>query len=233
MDPKDILPYRERVDRLEEWRVFLTVARRGSFARAAEQHRCSPQAVTRAVAALEERVGAKLLHRTTRAVSLTDAGARRLGQAERLLHEADELESEADGASPLRGVLSVTAPVLYGQLHVLPIVARFLEKHPGLEVRLLLVNRVVSLVDEGIDVGVRIGVLPDSRSMPSVSARCAPSSARAPRISSNMGYRVPRRRSRSTHASRSRQRRPSRTRGPSHQRRSRALAVSRCARASS
>ena len=150
------------MDRLDEWRVFLTVARRGSFARAAEQHQCSPQAVTRAVAALEARVGARLLHRTTRSVSLTDEGARRLALAERLVQEADALESPPDARAPLRGTLSITAPVLYGQLHVMPVVTRFIAKHPHLDVRLLLVDRVVSLVDEGIDLAVRIGALPDS-----------------------------------------------------------------------
>jgi DNA-binding transcriptional LysR family regulator len=148
------------MDRLDEWRLFVAVADRRSFTAAARAERRSPQAVTRAIAALEARVGARLLHRTTRSVSLTDEGARRLERCRRAL--ADFAELEAGGAAEPRGVLAVTAPVLFGQLHVLPIVREFLGKFPAVDVRLSLLDRVVALAEEAVDLGVRIGGLPDS-----------------------------------------------------------------------
>ena len=150
------------MDRTEEWRVFVAVAGRRSFVEAARALRRSPQAITRAVAALEQRLGARLLNRTTRSVSITGEGERYLERGRRVLAELDALESAWDADAPLTGRLSITAPVLFGQLHVAPLVADFLGRHPGLDARLLLVDRVVSLAEEGIDVAVRIGPLPDS-----------------------------------------------------------------------
>lgn len=150
------------MDRLEEWRIFVAVGTLRSFAEAARSLGRSPQAATRAVAALEERVGTRLLNRTTRSVSLTSDGERYLERGRRALAELELLESPVDQTAALRGVLSVTTPVLFGQLHVVPVVAELLARHPGLDVRLLLLDRVVSLAEEGIDVGVRIGSLPDS-----------------------------------------------------------------------
>jgi DNA-binding transcriptional LysR family regulator len=150
------------MDRTEDWRVFVAVASHHSFAKAARQLGRSPQAVTRAVAALEQRLGTRLLHRTTRSVSLSDDGERYLEKARRALVELDALELPLDTATQLRGTLSVTAPVLFGQLHVLPSVERFLAEHPQAVVRLQLLDRVVSLADEAIDVAIRIGELPDS-----------------------------------------------------------------------
>jgi DNA-binding transcriptional LysR family regulator len=150
------------MDRLDEWRLFESVASLSSFSRAARVRGRSPQAVTRAIAALEARIGTKLLHRTTRSVSLTGEGARYLERSRRALAAFEALESPADATAPLTGTLAVTAPVLFGRLHVVPVIARFLERHPELDVRLLLLDRVVSLAEEGIDVGVRLGPLPDS-----------------------------------------------------------------------
>ncbi len=150
------------MDRLEEWRVFVEVAKRQSFAVAARELRRSPQAITRAIAALEARIGTRLLHRTTRSVSLTNEGAQYLDRCQRALAEMDLLEAPANADAELRGTLSVTAPVLFGQLHVVPLVAEFLALHLALDLRLTLVDRVVSLAEEGIDVGIRIGELPDS-----------------------------------------------------------------------
>jgi DNA-binding transcriptional LysR family regulator len=150
------------MDRLEEWRVFMAVATLRSFAAAARQLDRSPQAVTRAVAALEARIGSRLLHRTTRSVSLSDDGERYLEKARRAVAELDALETPLDSSPELRGTLSVTAPALFGQLHVLPAVEAFLAMHTGVNARMLLVDRVVSLAEEGIDVAVRIGELPDS-----------------------------------------------------------------------
>jgi DNA-binding transcriptional LysR family regulator len=149
-------------DRIEEWRVFGAVASHKSFVAAARTLGRSPQHVTRAIAALEERLGARLFHRTTRAVSLTSEGARLLEQSRRVLEELDHLEAPRDPKAKLSGRLSVTAPVLFGQMHVVPVVSELLAKHPALDVRLVLLDRVVSLADEGIDVAVRIGPLPDS-----------------------------------------------------------------------
>ncbi len=147
-------------DRFEEWTLFTAVATRRSFAEAARTLGRSPQAVTRAVASLERRVGARLLHRTTRSVSLTDEGARYLERARPLLAELEALETRARGE--LTGTLVVAAPLVFGRLNVLPIVHDFLVAHPDVDVRLQLHDRVVSLVDEGVDVAVRIGALVDS-----------------------------------------------------------------------
>jgi DNA-binding transcriptional LysR family regulator len=150
------------MDRTEEWRSFVAVAGRRSFVEAARALRRSPQAITRAVAALEQRLGARLLNRTTRSVSVTGEGERYLERGRRVLAELDALESAPDTRAQLAGRLSITAPVLFGQLHVAPLVCAFLERHPGVDARLLLVDRVVSLAEEGLDLAVRIGPLPDS-----------------------------------------------------------------------
>jgi DNA-binding transcriptional LysR family regulator len=150
------------MDRVDEWRVFAAVEHKRSFSQAARALRLSPQAVTRAVAALEARLGVRLLHRTTRSVSLTSAGEGYLERSRRALAEFDRLEAPADSGAALRGGLSVTASVLFGQLHVLPVALAFMALHPALELRLVLLDRVVSLAEEGIDLGVRIGALPDS-----------------------------------------------------------------------
>lgn len=150
------------MDRVEEWRLFVSVASLGSFIEAARAHSRSPQSVTRAVAALERRLGTRLLNRTTRSVSLTGEGERYLERGRRALAEFELLEAPSDAQAPLRGTLSVTASVLFGQLHLVPVVAEFQAAHPELGLRLTLLDRVVSLAEEGIDLGVRIGALPDS-----------------------------------------------------------------------
>lgn len=150
------------MDRLDEWTVFVSVAQRRSFSLAARALGRSPQSVTRAIAALEERLDVRLLHRTTRSVSLTSDGERYLERSRRALAEFDALELPHDAAAPLTGKLTVTAPVLFGQLHLLPVVCDFLALHAELDVRLLLLDRVVSLAEEGVDLGVRVGALPDS-----------------------------------------------------------------------
>jgi len=150
------------MDRIDEWRVFVTVAGLRSFTRAARALGRSPQAITRAIAALEHRLGTRLLHRTTRSVSLTDDGERHLERGRRALAEFELLESTPRAGAPLTGRLSVTAPILFGQMHVLPVVIELLGRYPDLDVRLLLLDRVVSLAEEGIDVGIRLGALADS-----------------------------------------------------------------------
>ena len=150
-------------DRLDTLAIFVAVAEQQSFAEAARQLSRSPSSVTRAVSALEERLQTRLLNRTTRSVALTDAGLRYLESCRRLLSAYDELEAKNTGerAEP-RGWINVTAPLMFGRLHVLPVVRSFLDDQPRVDIRLLLLDRVVSLVDEGLDLGVRIGQLPDS-----------------------------------------------------------------------
>jgi len=150
------------MDRVEEWRIFAAVAGRKSFAAAARATGRSPQAVTRAIAALEARLGTRLLNRTTRSVSLTGDGERLLARSRQLVADLDALEAAGDGDAALRGALTVTAPVLFGRQHLLPIAASFLASHPAVDLRLTLLDRVVSLAEEGVDLAVRIGALPDS-----------------------------------------------------------------------
>src|SRR5262245_25492005 len=124
------------MDRIEDIEVFVAVAGQGSFAAAARRLGRSPTAVTRAVAELEARLGVRLLNRTTRAVSLTDAGERFLGGARRVLADLAEIEQAAagQGAAP-RGELAVTAPILFGRLHVLPVLNDFLAAYPDVTAR--------------------------------------------------------------------------------------------------
>lgn len=151
------------MDRFEAMRAFVAVAEEEGFARAGRRLSLSPPAVTRAVAALERRLGAPLLHRTTRVVRLTDAGMRFLADCRRILGELDEAEAAAAGAhGELRGQIALTAPVLFGRMHVAPLLFDFLGQHPRLTARAHFVDRITDLVDEGLDVAVRIAHLPDS-----------------------------------------------------------------------
>jgi DNA-binding transcriptional LysR family regulator len=151
------------MDRLETIEIFVAVAEAGSFVGAARQLGRSPAAMTRAVAALEDRLGIRLFNRTTRAVALTDAGARYLDRARRAMAEFSELDLTASGEQQVpRGLLTVTAPEMFGRLHILPIVQGFMRDYPEVDVSLLLLNRIVSYIDEGIDLGLRIAQLPDS-----------------------------------------------------------------------
>lgn len=149
------------MDRLESWRIFGVVARELSFVGAARALGRSPQAITRAIAALEARIGRRLFHRTTRAVALTSDGAAYLAQSQRALAAVDELEAPRGSSRPA-GVVTITAPVLFGQLHVAPIVCAFLARHADCDVRLVLSDRVLPLAEHAIDVAVRIGALRDS-----------------------------------------------------------------------
>ena len=151
------------MDRLDMLRTFIAVAERASFVEAARRLRISPTAASRAVAALEASLGAVLLHRTTRTVRLTDEGAAYLERCRGALAELEDaaLALRGDGAQP-GGPLVVTAPVVFGRLHILPIVSALLRTHPALSVELTLIDRVVRMVDEGVDVAVRIGELADS-----------------------------------------------------------------------
>jgi DNA-binding transcriptional LysR family regulator len=151
------------MDRLDGMNLFVSVADLRGFAPAARRHDLSPSVVTRAIAALEERLGTRLLQRTTRSVALTDAGARYLERARRILADVVEAETaaQADRAVPT-GRFVLAAPTVFGRAHVGPVMSRFLARHPALVGELLLSDRVANLVDEGLDAAVRIGVLEDS-----------------------------------------------------------------------
>ncbi|TAN67167.1 MAG: LysR family transcriptional regulator [Methylobacter sp.] len=151
------------MDRLQLMTVFVAVAEEQSFAGGARRLNMSPPAVTRAIAALEDRLGTKLLTRTTRYVRVTDAGQRYLEDARRIINEVDEADEAAAGinAEP-RGQLAVTAPVLFGKLFVIPGIVDYLQRYPDMEISAVFLDRIVNLLEEGFDVGIRIGELPDS-----------------------------------------------------------------------
>lgn len=151
------------MDRLHLMNVFVTVAEEQGFSAAARRLEISPPAVTRAVSSLEERLGVKLLTRTTRYVRLTDAGHNYLHDARRIIAEVDAADESVSGlhATP-KGELVVTAPAMYGRLCVMPVVVEYLKKHRHVSVSTVFVDRVVNLLEEGMDVGIRIGELPDS-----------------------------------------------------------------------
>ena len=151
------------MDRLHLMNVFLAVGEAESFAGGARRLAMSPPAVTRAIAALEASLGMRLLDRTTRFVRVTEAGQRYLDDARRIINEVDEADEAAAGinAEP-RGHLAVTAPVLFGRMFVTAGIVAYLQRYPGMEVSALFLDRVVNLLEEGLDVGVRIGELSDS-----------------------------------------------------------------------
>lgn len=151
------------MDRLYLMTVFVAVAEERSFAAGARRLAMSPPAVTRAIASLEARLGVKLLTRTTRYVRVTDAGQRYLEDARRIILDVDEADESAAGinAQP-RGSLAVTAPILFGRMFVIPAVVDYLQQYPDMEISAVLLDRTVNLLEEGLDVGIRIGELPDS-----------------------------------------------------------------------
>jgi DNA-binding transcriptional LysR family regulator len=151
------------MDKLQAMTMFVAVVDEGSFAGAARKLNVSPPVVTRAVGDLEERLGLRLLTRTTRIVRVTDAGAGYAEDCRRILGEIDEAEEAATGThSTPRGQITITASVLFGQMYVTPVVTGYLQRYPEVHAACWFVDRVVNLVDEGVDVAVRIGELPDS-----------------------------------------------------------------------
>jgi DNA-binding transcriptional LysR family regulator len=151
------------VDRLEAMAILLRVVEKQSFSAASRELGVPLATVSRKVSELETHIGTKLLVRTTRKVALTDAGATYVAAAKRILEEIDETERVTAGEfhAP-RGELVLTAPVLFGRLHILPLVADFLAAYPEIDVRLLLSDRNMHLIEDHIDMAVRIGPLPDS-----------------------------------------------------------------------
>jgi DNA-binding transcriptional LysR family regulator len=151
------------MDRLGAMRVFVSVAKLRSFSEAARQLQLSPSVVTRSIAQLEDQLGLTLLLRTTRSLRLTERGALYLESCQQILQDVDNAERQVRGedAAP-RGLLKVAAPTVFGRLHVLPIVNCVLREHNDVTIELALADRNVHLVEEGIDVAVRIGELADS-----------------------------------------------------------------------
>ena len=150
------------MDRIDAMQAFVTVADLQGFAPAARKLGLSPSNVTRLIAALEERLGARLLQRTTRQVALTDAGARYLERARRILADVDEAEGSAqDERTRPGGRLVISAPIGFGRLHVSPVVSAYLKRYPAVSAELRLSDRMINLVEEGADLAVRIGHLPD------------------------------------------------------------------------
>ena len=149
--------------RLHLMSVYVAVVEAEGFAGGARKLNMSPPAVTRAIAALEERLGVKLLNRTTRYVRMTEAGQKYYEDAKRIIALADEADAAALGvhAEPC-GQLTVTASVLFGRLHVMPGVVEYLHRYPAVKVNALFVDRVVNMLEEGVEVAIRIGNLPDS-----------------------------------------------------------------------
>ncbi len=151
------------MDRLHQIQVFVAVVDANGFAGAARKLNLSPPAVTRAINELESQLGARLLTRTTRVVRVTEAGERYAEDCRRILAELVEADESVAGlhANP-RGRLTLTAPVLFGAQVVTPIVTEYLRLHPEVQAQCWFLDRIVNMMDEGVDVAVRIGELPDS-----------------------------------------------------------------------
>jgi DNA-binding transcriptional LysR family regulator len=151
------------MDRLAAMEAFVLVVDTGSFSVAARRLHVGQPAVSKLVAQLEERLGVKLLVRTTRGLTATEAGLNYYERARRSIEEADEAELVARGAgSSLTGTLRVSAAVTFARTHLMPRLPEFLARHPGLEIDFVLDDRNIDLVQEGIDVGLRMGRLVDS-----------------------------------------------------------------------
>jgi DNA-binding transcriptional LysR family regulator len=144
-------------------KVLLAVVEAQSFAGGARLVGMSPPSVTRVIAGLESRLGTLLLARSSRLLRLTEAGRRYVEDCKRILLDLEEAEELVSGSSVrARGNLTVTAPVMFGELFMIPLITEYLAEYPHVTVNALLVDRLVNMVDEGVDVAIRIGTLPDS-----------------------------------------------------------------------
>ena len=151
------------MDRIDAMQAFVAVADLKGFAPAARKLGLSPSGVTRLIAALEDRLGARLLQRTTRSVTLTDVGTRYLERVRRILSDVEEAESSAEGERTRpSGRLVVSAPIGFGRLHVSPVMSAYLKRYPEVSAELRLSDRMINLVEDGVDLAVRIGHLADS-----------------------------------------------------------------------
>ncbi|QPF82816.1 LysR family transcriptional regulator [Bradyrhizobium genosp. L] len=151
------------MDRIDAMKVFVAVVDEGSLAGAGRRLRRSPAAVSRAIAFLEQHVGAELLHRTTRSLKLSEAGQRYAMACRRILTELEEADILAGGERTApRGTLTITAPVVVGEDVLRPLLDAFTTEYPAVTVRLAMLDRTVNLIDEGIDIALRIAHLADS-----------------------------------------------------------------------
>ncbi len=151
------------MDRFESMAVFVAVATAGSLSAASRRLRMPLPTVSRKLSELESHLGAKLLVRSTRKLALTEAGASFLAECRRILEAVAEAERSASGQyNTPRGELALTAPVAFGRIHALPVAADFLKAHPQIDMRLILADQPLNLVDDHVDVAIRIGMLPDS-----------------------------------------------------------------------
>ena len=151
------------MDKFRAMQTFVGIAEAGSLTAAARALGTSLPAVVRSLAAYERELGVRLFQRTTRRITLTEEGRQHLERSRHILSALQEAESalRAEASTPA-GHLHVTAPVLFGQMYVAPVVTRFVQRHPGMRCTTLLLDRVVNLLEEGLDLGVRIGRLEDS-----------------------------------------------------------------------
>lgn len=149
---------------VQAWLAFSESAKRGGFAAAARELGCAPSTLAKAVARLEASLGLRLFHRTTRKLSLTADGERLFERCQRVLAELEELQTEAAGArAEPTGLLRIDMPVVYGRKRILPLLARLLQRHPGLRLDARFSDGHVDLVRDGIDLAIRTGELADSR----------------------------------------------------------------------
>lgn len=151
------------MDRIDAMRAFVTVVTEGGFTRAAEKLGMSPQLVSKYVSRLEERLGVRLLNRTTRKVHLTEAGTRYAQRAQLVLDDIDDMDSQLnDLQEGAQGQLRISAPVSFSTLHLSPLLCDFQRAHPSVSVDLQLNDRKVDIVEEGFDIALRIGRLKSS-----------------------------------------------------------------------
>lgn len=149
------------MDRLDELEVFLAILDTGSLIGASRKLRRSAPAVTRLLSSLEQRIGVRLVERTTRHLAATEAGMRLAAQARQVLADYDDAVRE-DADAPLRGTLRLTTPLVFGRRHVAPIVNSYLDLYPGMRVDMVMSDRNLDLIEEGLDVAVRIGAMADT-----------------------------------------------------------------------
>ncbi|MGV3510747.1 MAG: LysR family transcriptional regulator [Novosphingobium sp.] len=151
------------MDRFQAMTTFVRVVDTGSFSAAARQGNVGQPAVSKTIAQLEERLGVRLVTRTTRGLTPTEAGQRFYERARRAIEEADEAEIAARGAGRgLSGRLRISAATTFGRLHIVPRLPAFMAEHPDLEIELIMDDRVIDMIEEGVDVALRMGTLPDS-----------------------------------------------------------------------
>lgn len=149
------------MDRLDELEIFLAILDTGSLIGASRKLRRSAPAVTRLLSSLEQRIGVRLVERTTRHLAATEAGMRLAAQARQVLAEYEDAVRE-DANAPLRGTLRLTAPIVFGRRHVAPVVNTYLDLYPEMRVDMMTNDRNLDLIEEGIDVAVRIGAMADT-----------------------------------------------------------------------